>query len=75
MGTDDWEPPPGMAKLKCKSCGNYFATPGRTSICPGCQVPSIRKAAFRRDTSPFDSMGSSGHRVGAKPAGRGPRSS
>jgi hypothetical protein len=50
----DWEPPAGMVKRRCGSCGHQFATrDAQAPLCPTCKAGgrSGRKSA---SVSPFD---------------------
>lgn len=55
MSRDDWDPPPGMRKLLCSSCGHQFASKYRVLMCPTCTAnPRKRKV---KSASPFDEVG------------------
>jgi hypothetical protein len=62
----DWEPPPGMTKLRCTHCRHLFASTG-SSVCASCRVPSLNRA-YRADqsVSPFEPGGGAGKRINPK---------
>lgn len=55
--SDDWQPPPGMTRLRCDDCRKLFAAPSQSieRTCPTCRVPSMRRATTRRVGKPKQS--------------------
>jgi len=51
---DDWEPPPGMKKFKCRRCKNDFAARAPAEMCPTCVVYVTRRLKADPSYSPFD---------------------
>ena len=62
----DWEPPPGMVKLRCKDCRHLFASTGSV-VCANCRTWSLTRAyRAERSVSPLEPIGSAGRRINPK---------